>query len=392
MTTVSFDQFNIPAPLLASLSRMSFAVPTPVQAATLEPALEGRDILATAQTGTGKTGAFAIPTLASIYANPGKVALVLAPTRELAAQILKVFTQMSKGTKLKGAVLVGGESFTRQVYQLRGGVDFIIATPGRLNDHLQQGTVKLSKVGIFVLDEVDRMLDMGFAPQIKQVLEHVPEERQTLLFSATLPEEVMRLVNAMLNEPVKVNIGSALVPAAQIDEQVTRTSSEGKMSLLLEELAKRAGKILIFVRTKSRTDRLAKTLINSGHNAVYMHGGRSNGQRSDALKKYRSGSHRIMVATDVAGRGIDVADIEQVINFDVPATREDYIHRIGRTARIGNSGIALTFVTDEDSHADYIITGKKKPSGPANKFRPRYGRSNNSYSSSRDSNSRRRRY
>ncbi|MGE0173208.1 MAG: DEAD/DEAH box helicase [Oligoflexales bacterium] len=374
MTQVSFDQFNLPKPLISSLVRMNFTTPTPVQEATLTPALEGRDILATAQTGTGKTGAFGIPTLATIYSNPGTTALVLAPTRELAAQILKVFLQMSKGTKLKGALLVGGESFTRQVYQIRSNVDFIIATPGRLNDHLQQGTVDLSRVGIFVLDEVDRMLDMGFAPQIKQVLNHVPTERQTLLFSATLPDEVMKLVNGMLKDPVKVTIGSASVPAAQIDEQMTRTSQDGKIGLLLEELGKRAGKVLIFVRTKSRTDRLAKTLINKGFSAVFMHGGRSNGQRSDALKKYRAGSHRIMVATDVAGRGIDVADIEQVINYDVPATREDYIHRIGRTARIGNTGIALTFVTDEDDQAEYIVTGKKKAAAPANRFRPRANR------------------
>jgi len=361
-TFQSFSDLDLPKPLAAALLKMKFTVPTPVQAATIGPALKGRDILGIAQTGTGKTGAFGVPLLAALYPNPGKQALVLAPTRELAAQIKKVLEKMSVGMKLNGTLLVGGESFNRQVAEIRRGVDYIIATPGRLNDHLEQRTVNLSQVRIFVLDEVDRMLDMGFAPQIRAILKYVPKTRQTLLFSATLPQELNGVINGMMKDPVKVSLEHVVETAPKVTQEKVEVSEPAKMKQLLKEIDTRKGRILIFARTQSRTERVAQRLYDEGHDIVCMHGGRSNGQRKEALRRYHAGTHRIMVATDLAGRGIDVDDIAHVINYDVPGNREDYIHRIGRTGRFGKTGIAITFVTPVDVDADYIISGKKKPS------------------------------
>lgn len=323
----------------SALEEMGFTSPTPVQQATIPAALEGKDILGTAQTGTGKTGAFGIPILASLYKHPGKVALILAPTRELAAQIQKVLHQMSKGSSLVSTLVVGGESFQRQARDLREGVDFIVATPGRLNDHLEQRTVSLSKVGYLVLDEADRMLDMGFLPQVHQIEKHLPKKRQTLLFAATLPTEVMALTKTLLRNPVRVAIGQISQPIAQVKQQT--------------------------IRTKSRAERLARLFNNKGHKVVHLHGGRSQHQRKQALDRFRNGSHRIMVATDLAGRGIDVVDIEHVINFDVPATRDDYIHRIGRTGRCGKTGFALNLLTAQDRGGEQIISGRNLASGQA---------------------------
>lgn len=349
----------------SALEEMGFTSPTPVQQATIPAALEGKDILGTAQTGTGKTGAFGIPILASLYKHPGKVALILAPTRELAAQIQKVLHQMSKGSSLVSTLVVGGESFQRQARDLREGVDFIVATPGRLNDHLEQGTVSLSKVGYLVLDEADRMLDMGFLPQVHQIEKHLPKKRQTLLFAATLPTEVMALTKTLLRNPVRVAIGQTSQPIAQVKQQTIRTTIECKTNVILKEMETRAGRILIFTRTKSRAERLARLFNNKGHKVVHLHGGRSQHQRKQALDRFRNGSHRIMVATDLAGRGIDVVDIEHVINFDVPATRDDYIHRIGRTGRCGKTGFALNLLTAQDRGGEQIISGRNLASGQA---------------------------
>lgn len=340
---------------------MEFIVPTPVQAATIEPALKGRDIVGTAATGTGKTGAFGVPLLAALYPDPCKQALVLAPTRELAAQILKVLRQISSETDLVGTLVVGGESFQRQVAEIKKGVDYVVATPGRLNDHLEQRTIKLSEVRFLVVDEVDRMMDMGFIPQIRRILQHVPQKRQTLVFSATLPEEVTRLVQTLVTDPIRINIGSVEHPIAQVKQEVISTSEEEKSQVVLRELKARNGRVLIFARTQSRTERLARVLLRNGLRVVAMHGGKSNGQRKDALRKFATGSHRIMVATDLAGRGIDITDIQHVINWDMPKTREDYIHRIGRTARYGKTGSALTLVTSIDFDSEFIVSGKKRP-------------------------------
>lgn len=356
-------------PLAESLEKMGFMTPTPVQAATIPPALEGQDILGTAQTGTGKTGAFGVPLLASIFEGRKRQALILAPTRELAAQIHQVLRKMGRDMRCSGTLVVGGESFNRQADELYRGTDYIVATPGRLNDHLQEGTADLSHIDVVVLDEVDRLLDMGFAPQIKQIMHHVPASRQTFLFSATLPKEVMHLANTFLKNPIRVEIGAVEQPVSLVTEETIRTSNDGKNALLLQAMKEREGRILIFTRTKSRTDRLARLLDREGHRVVSLHGGRSQSQRRFALDRFRSGAHRIMVATDLAGRGIDVPDIEHVINYDLPQTREEYIHRIGRTGRCGKTGSALNLLLTGDSDGERVISGKSEksrgPGGPS---------------------------
>lgn len=361
-TFQTFRELNLPEALSHALSRMQFNTPTEVQAASIPAALEGRDILGTAQTGTGKTGAFGIPILSALSANPKKQALILAPTRELAAQIHQVLGQMSIGSRLTGALVVGGESFGRQRDILQRGAHYIVATPGRFNDHLQERTMPLNRICFLVLDEVDRMLDMGFAPQIKQILRYLPPVRQTLLFSATLPREVKSLAESYLKDPIRIEIGHKVLPKAQITEETIQTTHQGKNVAVLKELKVRQGKILIFARTQSRTEALARMLYNEGYRVVALHGGRSQGQRKQALSRFKSGTHNIMVATDLAGRGIDVEDIEHVINYDTPQTREDYIHRIGRTARNGKTGRALNFMVPGDPDAEAIFSGiKPKP-------------------------------
>jgi len=373
-TFQSFNELKLPHFLGSALERMQFLFPTPVQAATIPVALLGKDVLGTAQTGTGKTAAFGVPVLAALHADPKIQALIIAPTRELAAQIHGVLRQMSSGTKLHGTLVVGGESFGRQADDLYRGTDYIVATPGRLNDHLQEGTVSLKDVGILVLDEVDRMMDMGFLPQIQQILKHVPAQRQTLLFSATLPPEMNKVVGTLLTDPVRVEIGQMLKPIAQVKEETISTHRDGKNGLLVKTLGERKGKVLVFVRTKLRADRLAVLLARERFDAVCLHGGRTQGQRKQALARFRAGTHRIMVATDLAGRGIDVTDIQHVINFDLPGTREDYIHRIGRTARWGKNGCALSFLSPEDTDGQQILSGEKRPSRTVFRSWPRRGR------------------
>ncbi len=370
----TFKDANLPPALAEALLRMGFEKPTPVQAASIPPALEGRDILGTAQTGTGKTGAFSIPMAAQLYSDSAKQGLILAPTRELAAQIHTVLRQMTKKLGLHGSLVVGGESFSRQVNEMRDRCDYIVATPGRLCDHLEERTTDLSFVKFMVLDEADRMLDMGFAPQLRRIMQDLPKERQTLLFSATLAPEIKSLANQMLNNPVRVEIGSLSEPISKVKEEVIRTTSSERNTLIFEELDKREGRVLVFARTQRGTDRLARLLYGKGHPVVCLHGGRNQGQRKRALDSFRSGSSRIMVATDIAGRGIDVPDIEHVINFDLPASREDYIHRIGRTGRFGREGRALSFLLQGDREGERLLGmgGGSRPAGGGG--RPHGGR------------------
>jgi superfamily II DNA/RNA helicase len=372
----TYKDLSLPLPLAKNLDRMGFLKPTPVQQKTIPVALSGRDVLATAQTGTGKTGAFGIPLLTALVGDPQKQALILAPTRELAAQIFSVLKDMGRGLNRRGALIVGGESFGRQVRDLDSGVDFIVATPGRLNDHLGERTVDLSYVNLLVFDEVDRMLDMGFAPQIQQILQYVPTERQTMLFSATLPREIESLAKKFQNNPERISVDPGFQPASDVKAETIRTTPDQKTPLIMKALSEREGKILVFARTQSRTDRLARMLSREGHNVVCLHGGRSQSQRKFALERFRSGSHRVMVATDLAGRGIDVADVEHVINFDIPLSREDYIHRIGRTGRAGKVGNALNLLTHEDADGEFVVTGvraKRAGGGPQGGGAPRFG-------------------
>lgn len=361
-TIQSFTELSLPLPLAHALQRMEFITPTPVQAVTIPAALAGRDIMATAQTGTGKTAAFGVPLLTWLSGDPAKRALILAPTRELAAQIFGVLRQLGNGLKHRGALVIGGESFHSQVVQLEQGCDYVVATPGRMNDHLEKRTIDISTVDILILDEVDRMLDMGFLPQIRRIVSRIPENRQTMLFSATIPSEIQGLANTFLINPVRISIGPETQPAPQVQEETIRTTQEGKNAVILREVKNRAGSILIFTRTKARANRLTKLLICDHHAVVLLHGNRSQAQRKSAMWKFRRGSHRIMVATDLAGRGIDVEGIGHVINYDVPATREDYIHRIGRTGRNGKTGSALSLLLTGDTEGEHIVSGVKRPS------------------------------
>ncbi len=355
-----------------SLLEMGFVKPTPVQESTIPVALAGKDVVGTAQTGTGKTAAFVIPMLAKIYLNPGKIGLILAPTRELATQIHKVIRQISKSSNIKGSLVVGGESFRRQAKEIEKGVDYIVATPGRLNDHLKEGTANLENVSVLILDEVDRMLDMGFLPQIKDVVKQIPIRRQTLLFSATLPSEVVQFINSLVTTPVRVKMGDASKPSTQVKETIRKVTMAQKPTALLEELKTRQGKVLIFVRTQSKTHRLFRLLEKEGVAAICLHGGLTQAQRKQALESFRKNPNSILVATDLAGRGLDIHEVDLVVNFDIPSSRDEYIHRIGRTGRADRKGEALSFVVPSNPLEEQIITGKRpapaKPKGPLMRF------------------------
>lgn len=367
-TIQSFQELEIPASIKLALQAMSFSQPTPIQAQAIPAALDGRDVVGTAQTGTGKTAAFGVPLLSALYTTPGKQALILAPTRELAAQIHKVLRQISKGSQIQGSLVVGGESFARQRREMEDGVDYLVATPGRLNDHLKEQTVDLSRIGILVLDEVDRMLDMGFLPQLRSIFREIPRQRQTLLFSATLPKEVQSLVDGLVQKPIRVAVGDVARPTSNVKEEIRRLSGQEEKNIhLMNELRAREGRRLVFVRTKSRTHRVARLLDREGMHAVIMHGGRSQAQRKAALERFRREENGILVATDLAGRGLDVVGIDHVINYDVPQSREDYIHRIGRTGRAGGSGSAVSFIVEGETDEEFVVTGKRperKPSAP----------------------------
>lgn len=345
----TFEQFGLPPSIHRALESLKFINPTPIQVKAIPPGLAGRDVLGMAQTGTGKTGAFAIPLCVRLMNDPKASALVLAPTRELAMQIHEFMKALAgKNFNLSPALIIGGMSMRQQNHQLRSGSRILIATPGRLVDHLRTQPQLLSKSSIFVLDEADRMLDMGFAPQLKIVIRHLPRVRQTLLFSATFPPEIKRMVNELLHNPVEASVGQTSVPIAKIEQTVIRTTQKEKNEILLDELNARQGSVLIFTRTKHRTDRLSKYLNGYGYMVTRIHGDRTQGQRKMAIEGFRSGQYRILVATDIAARGLDIDDIAHVINYDLPQVPEDFVHRIGRTARNGKSGQALSMITPED--------------------------------------------
>ncbi|MBC7386283.1 MAG: DEAD/DEAH box helicase [Cryobacterium sp.] len=345
----TFKDLDLASPIAKALLAMKFEKPTPIQAAGIPVALAGKDLIGVAQTGTGKTATFCIPILTRLLKNPGKTALILAPTRELAAQIEELWRGLTKYTPdHRAVVLIGGVAMQPQVRALRAHARVLIATPGRLVDHLQRGTVSLNSIEVLVLDEADRMLDMGFAPQLNQIMKYVPKQRQTLLFSATWSKEMDNLASKYLHHPEKVAVGNISRAAPKIAQFAIQTTQQAKNDLLLEELNARQGSVLVFARTQSRTDRVAKFLMSYGMLVNRIHGGRTQAQRTSALAAFKSGGVRVLIATDIAARGIDVADIAHVINFDLPQVAEDYIHRIGRTARAGTSGEALSFVAADE--------------------------------------------
>jgi len=344
----NFSELSLCSRLQSNLAKQGFVQPTPVQAQAIPPALAGQDVVATAQTGTGKTLAFLLPLLESLAGGRGQdgiKALILSPTRELAIQTNESFTRIAAGMGIQAAVAVGGLSEAHQLRAVRQGAQVLIATPGRLCDFLDRRLVNLGGVQFFVLDEADRMLDMGFLPSLRTILKAVPASRQTLLFSATIEKSVAHLVDAHVRNPVRVAIGPATKPAEQVNLHVYEVESDRKLSLLTNLIGREAGTFLVFARTKHGTDRLAKNLARTGVKAARIHGGRSQSQRNQALNGFKDGEYRILVATDVAARGIHVEGIAHVVNYDLPQVPEDFIHRVGRTGRAGARGTASTFST-----------------------------------------------
>jgi len=346
-----FSSLKLNPALLTAIRELGFARPTPIQAEAIPPAVAGRDVLACAQTGSGKTAAFLLPILHQLIDRPRRTtrALVLTPTRELAAQILEDLNALAVHTPVTGAAVYGGVGMGPQEHAFRSGVDVIIATPGRLLDHFRSSYAKLSGIEFLVLDEADRMLDMGFLPDIRRVLRHIPTRRQTMLFSATMPPLIAKLAADMLKDPAMINQQRQAKPAIGIAQAVYPVSQDLKGPLLVQLLERDIlREALVFTRTKHRANRLADLLVRHRLNAARIHGNRSQAQRTEALAGFKSGKYRVLVATDIAARGIDVEALSHVVNFDVPAVPEDYIHRVGRTGRAELTGDAFTFVAPEE--------------------------------------------
>lgn len=348
---MSFEEFKLDPRCLKGLKAQGIISPTPVQARAIPFALEGRDVLAIAQTGTGKTLAFALPALTRLAAGPRakNAMLVLTPTRELAVQVHSVIEPLAKAMGMSAVCVYGGVSLEKQAEALRHGRTIIVATPGRLMDHFARGGVRFDKLSILVIDEADRMLDMGFMPAIRRILSTLPKERQTLFFSATFPKEIERLAVDMQRSPERVEVGTVTVPVDTVRQGVYTVGQTAKIGLL-SKLLKEPGvsSTLVFLRTKRRTDHVERALHKEGFKVQAIHGDRSQRQRQQALDGFRKGQYNVLVATDVAARGLDIQGISHVINFDIPNTSEEYIHRIGRTGRANALGEAITFVSPDE--------------------------------------------
>ena len=344
-----FTKLGLSKPLLEGVQAMGYGEPTPVQLRAIPPALAGRDVIASAQTGTGKTAAFALPALQKLGSHGKLRCLVLEPTRELAMQVETSMRDLARFTDLKVGSIFGGVGYGAQRNALRSGLDVVVATPGRLEDHLQQGTIKLDDVEVLVLDEVDRMLDVGFLAPMKRIIAKCPKVRQTLFFSATLPPEIAELAGWALREPERIEIGAGRSVASMVKHGVYLTDQGGKFGMLLALLAATDYQsVLVFSRTKHGADRIAKRLRANNHSVAVLHANRSQNQRIEALEGFKSGRYGIMVATDIAARGIDVAGVSHVINYDIPVHPEDYVHRIGRTGRAQRTGDAFTLVAHDE--------------------------------------------
>jgi ATP-dependent RNA helicase RhlE len=343
----TFSELSLSPRLQANLAHHGFTVPTPIQAMAIEPALARRNLVATAQTGTGKTLAFVLPVIQVLGAHPGPRgirAVILSPTRELALQINESFVQIADGTGVSAAVVVGGLSEKSQLQSIRKGAQVLIATAGRLYDFLSRGLVNLAAADIVVLDEADRMLDMGFLPTIKRIMAAIPSSRQTLFFSATIENAVQHLVEAHAPNAIRIAVGPANKAAEQVDFQFYEVEQDRKLELLDAILRREEGSFLVFARTKRGAERLARRLADQGVKTAAIHGDRSQNQRNQALRGFREGHYRVLVATDIASRGIHVDGISHVVNYDLPQAPEDFIHRVGRTGRAGARGKASTFV------------------------------------------------
>ncbi len=350
---MSFSEFTLDPALLRGISDLGFTDPTPIQKAALPEALAGRDVLAAAMTGSGKTAAFALPILQRLMNSRGATrALVLTPTRELAAQVREHLVALGRHTAVRSAAVFGGVAQGPQERALRAGVDVVVATPGRLLDHMGQGSARFDRLEILVLDEADRMLDMGFLPDVRRILAKLPARRQTMLFSATLPQPIVQLSRDMLNNPVRIDVERKVAPAVGVTHAVLPVPEKLKAKLLVELLRREdVQTALVFTRTKHRANRLALHLDKAGISCDRIHGNRSQAQREAALAAFKRGKLRVLVATDIAARGIDIVDLPHVINFDVPAQVNDYIHRVGRTARAEATGGAMTLASPADEQA-----------------------------------------
>jgi len=344
--TSGFQGLGIAPKLLETLEQLHFKQPTPIQRQAIPVAIEGKDIVGIAQTGTGKTLAFGIPMIQrlDIYHGQG---LILLPTRELALQAEEMLQKIGKNIGLKTAVLIGGSSMYMQLQALRRNPHIIIGTPGRLADHLQRGTLKLNNVKIVIIDEADRMFDIGFAPQINNILKMIPKNRQTMLFSATISPDVIRLAAAHLTIPLRIEVAPSGTAPSQLEQEIFIVHKDQKIQLLEKMLIDYKGTVLVFVRTKHGAKKIAVMVRHMGQNAAEIHSNRSLAQRREALDGFKSGKYRVLVATDIAARGIDVIGIELVINYDLPDNSDDYVHRIGRTGRAGYAGRAVSFATPE---------------------------------------------
>lgn len=346
----NFSDLGLPESILTALNNINFTTPTPIQEQAIPVAMEGHDILGSAQTGTGKTAAFTIPMIKHLMENQTSMALVLLPTRELAQQVQDSCNLMlGKNNEIKSVLLIGGEAMPRQLQQLKRNPRIIIGTPGRINDHLLRRTLKLRGTDFLVLDETDRMLDMGFGIQLDQIVKFLPAERQTLMFSATLPDNILNLARKYQKSPVRIAIGSANAVATNIKQELIKTTDASKYDELLKQINERAGSMLIFVKTKFGAERLSIKLSKESEKCSAIHGDLRQAKREKVIADFRQQKYRILVATDIAARGLDIPHIESVVNYDLPQCPEDYIHRIGRTARAGASGCAINLLTPKDA-------------------------------------------
>jgi ATP-dependent RNA helicase RhlE len=349
---MSFDTFGLHRTLLRAIQTLGYTDPTPIQQAAIPAVFTGRDVIGCAQTGTGKTAAYLLPVLHRLLQNatPGPRVLVVLPTRELAVQVDTQRRELTSRTSLRGTAIHGGVPFAPQAHALRANVDVVAATPGRLLDHLARYSAWCHRVQVLVLDEADRMLDMGFLPDLRRILSYFPQQRQTLLLSATLPPAIAALAEEMLCDPLTVAVGSQSTPPARLAHTVYPVSPPHKTALLMALLARPAvAGVLVFTRTKHRADRLTHTLDGAGFRVTCLHGDRTQPQRLQALEGFRRGAYQILVATDLAARGLDIERISHVVNYDVPGCPEDYVHRVGRTARAGADGEALTLMTPAET-------------------------------------------
>ena len=354
---MAFSKLGLSPAVLEGVRAAGYITPTPIQLRGIPLVLAGRDIIGSAQTGTGKTAAFALPILSKLDRHaPGPRALILEPTRELAAQVETAIRDFARFTNLKVTVVYGGVGYGRQLDELRAGTDVLAATPGRLLDHLERGTVRLDKVQFLVLDEADRMLDMGFLPDVRRIVERCPRQRHTSLFSATIPPQIETLIQWAMRSPETIEIGARRTPAETVKHVIYPVSDSQKSDLLLE-LLKRVNynSVLIFCRTKHGADRVVGLLKRNNHAVAVLHSNRTQREREQALQGFRSGKFEVLVATDIAARGLDIADVSHVINYDVPQHPEDYIHRIGRTGRAEHTGDAFTIMTAEDGSHVFAI-------------------------------------